>query len=193
MSRVAFIDHYDSFSLNLIDWLQQATPQVEYDVIPFDLLDVDRFLDERGSEPIVFSPGPHSPNDCKTSLDLARRSLGRVPILGVCLGHQILGVVAGGSIGRDKLAWHGHPRQIFTLDGEAFDAMSYNSLIVSEPMASNDWSVIYRDEEKQIQGIRYAVDGHCAALGVQFHPESFKSKDCDFLKEIWRTLLDGRR
>lgn len=193
--QIAFIDHYDSFSFNVLDWLQRAANN-DLTILRITC-DDETGLARLKNKPIptVISPGPGSPKDYPQTLKLVEKLLPVTPVLGICLGHQILGILAGGQINRAKNPWHGTAAKIKVLeknwftDGlpENFDAITYNSLVVALPESSwKNWERLAINDNEEIMMMSH---NHLPVASVQFHPESFGSEYGEtlaknFLKEI---------
>lgn len=192
MQRVAYIDHYDSFTANLIDWLLESPRPIELEVVAFDDAEKMAWLN-RATLPLVFSPGPKSPHEARASLALLQNKLGIAPIFGVCLGHQMLGVVLGGVIERSRHAFHGEDRPIFVRDQNGFlkglpsefRVGVYHSLIVNPERLNPDAVVSAIDAFGECQVLEYRPAKAWHALGVQFHPESFLTSDVSQIRERW--------
>ncbi len=185
--RIAFIDHYDSFSFNVLAWLRKASTTT---------LDIKRVTcdDEAGlarlkNEPIplVISPGPGKPTDYPLTLRLLDQLIPKVPILGICLGHQMLGVRAGGKIVRAEDPWHGTQEKVTIASNSWFTeglpseflAITYNSLVVDLGSTNNnDWQPLAFDTKKQLMMLSHR---ELPLASVQFHPESFGSPHLDVL------------
>jgi anthranilate synthase/aminodeoxychorismate synthase-like glutamine amidotransferase len=174
---VFVLDNYDSFTYNLVQYLGELGAEVV--VRRNDQLTVDD-IEALHPERIVISPGPCTPNEAGISIDIFRHFTGRLPILGVCLGHQALGAALGGKVVRAPHLMHGKTSQV-THDGRTifknldrpFTATRYHSLIVEEDALPADLEVsawtTESDGTRTIMGLRhkkYPVEG------VQFHPES---------------------
>ena len=194
MKKVYFIDHYDSFSFNLMDWLSEALPSYELVRVVFDdaksmaqLIDYDA--------PLIISPGPKHPKDVAQTLSLVEKKMGLVPILGVCLGHQILAYIRGYEIVKSGLTFHGSSRLVnFKESKGVFSYMrgdyyfaSYNSLCVSLPAASSEVVAINQNNEVEAIEIK---EGKYPSIGVQFHPESFLSHNKKDLQNVWKSIVD---
>lgn len=195
--QIGFIDHYDSFSFNVIDWLRE--PGVEILYAPFDNSEAMDQIVAAGC-PLVLSPGPGSPNDVRPSMRLVQQSLGKVPIFGICLGHQILGAYAGARIVRSAAPFHGSAR-VITVNQAAgvlryakatFRAAVYHSLVVEEASLPPEWQVLAHDHLAEVQAMMWQPSGRLApAFGVQFHPESFLSEEAQAIRAGWfRTCAD---
>ncbi len=187
--RLVLIDHYDSFTFNVIDWLESSLEGMTIERLPYYNIYKLRDLTERNTDPLVLPPGPNAPHDCPATMQLLKASLGKVPILGICLGHQMLGVVAGGRIVQATTPFHGSTRQILPtstpgkglLAGIAapFSAATYNSLAVTfdTPHEHNEyWQLDAYCSYGDVQAMSFAHP-IAPAFGVQFHPESFLSTE----------------
>ncbi len=191
--KLIFIDHYDSFSFNLIDWLTSA----EIDVVRYEA-DDDEVRSLMPDAPLVLSPGPKSPEYWHNTLDLIERFKGKVPILGICLGHQVLAYSQGIPIVRSIDQRHG-VRKVLTPDKALsmfngmppfFSAGSYHSLVVSESDLTDDAYVSCRCDSGEVQGIEWRYK-NWPAWGVQFHPESFLSDQMDIFRSNWLSLTES--
>jgi anthranilate synthase/aminodeoxychorismate synthase-like glutamine amidotransferase len=167
------IDNYDSFTFNLYQYLAELGAEVE--VYRNDQLSVEDAL-AMGPERIVVSPGPCTPDEAGISIDLIRAAAGKVPLLGVCLGHQAIGQAFGGKVVSAGEIMHGKTSMI-THDGKGvfaglpnpFEAIRYHSLAIAPDSVPDVLEVSAHSESGVIMGIRhrdYAIEG------VQFHPES---------------------
>lgn len=182
--RLALIDHYDSFSWNVLDWLVGPRHErVEVMHVAWDDREAIAAVEEQGL-PLVLSPGPGSPVAAKTSCELVARNLGRVPILGVCLGHQILAYVSGAPIVRAKAPFHGTRKIIQVVPDDILaglppqiEVATYNSLVVAAGDLPAPWQVrAWSAEDGDLQAMARLVEGQAPAFGLQFHPESFMSQ-----------------
>ena len=202
--KIGFIDHYDSFSFNLVDWIcADQKFSIEVDHAYFDDQEKLTYL-YNSSFPLVFSPGPKSPAEIPQSFDLLERSLGRVPVLGVCLGFQLLGKMAGLTVAKAKNARHGVSRDIDwrlpRLDSGTFENGSsnvaiYNSLGIgrdqSNEMVSNSWDICGQDADGNAQVLIYQpLESLAPALGLQFHPESFLSTGVEVFRNWWLARVE---
>ncbi|HET7371396.1 MAG TPA: aminodeoxychorismate/anthranilate synthase component II [Gammaproteobacteria bacterium] len=176
------IDNYDSFTYNLVQYLGELGEEVvvrRNDDISLD--DVEALAPAR----IVVSPGPCTPNEAGVSLALIEHFAGKVPILGVCLGHQAIGQVYGGRILRAPQVMHGKTSQIhhhgsgvFAGLANPFEATRYHSLVIApdslpECLEMTAWSVDDDGEVEAIMGVRHR---ELPIEGVQFHPESILTR-----------------
>lgn len=170
---IAVIDNYDSFTYNLVQYLGELgeTPVVyRNDEITLDELEALK------PDHILISPGPCTPNEAGISLALIERFKGRIPILGVCLGHQSIGQAFGGDVIRAPKMMHGKTslmhhdgKGLFTGLPNPFTATRYHSLIVKRETLPDCLEITAETDEGEIMGLRhkeYAIEG------VQFHPES---------------------
>ena len=175
--RVLMIDNYDSFTYNLVQYLGSLGADVE--VRRNDEVTVEEI---KGMSPdaIVISPGPCTPMEAGVSVDVVRSFYKEIPILGVCLGHQSIGVAFGGKIVRAKRLMHGKTSQIFHDGSDIFEglpnpftAVRYHSLVVEEKSLPDVLKITARSEDGEIMGIKHV---EYPVFGVQFHPESVLSE-----------------
>ena len=174
---VFVLDNYDSFTYNLVQYLGELGAQVE--VRRNDEVTVGE-IEAMRPERIVVSPGPCTPQEAGISIELIRHFAGKVPLLGVCLGHQAIGAAFGGQVVRAKNLMHGKTSQvehdgktIFRGLSSPMTATRYHSLIVAEDGLPNDLEVSAwttdKDGTRVIMGLRHK---NFPVEGVQFHPES---------------------
>ena len=173
--KVLLIDNYDSFTYNLAQYLGELGAAVE--VERNDALTLDA-IETRAPDAIVISPGPCTPNEAGISMDVIAHFAGRVPILGVCLGHQCIGQVFGGRIVRAPRVMHGKTSKIFhdekglfTGAPNPFVATRYHSLVIAPDSMPDTLEVTAKTWEDEIMGVRTRARG-APVEGVQFHPES---------------------
>lgn len=172
------IDNYDSFTYNVVQYLGELGAEVV--VVRNDeiaLADIDTMEPEK----IVISPGPCTPNKAGISMDVVREYAGKVPLLGICLGHQSLGQVFGGQVVRARQVMHGkispiyhRSEGVFAGLSQPFDATRYHSLVVDrnslpDCLEMTAWTQNEAGEVDEIMGLRHR---DLAVEGVQFHPES---------------------
>ncbi|MEW6387811.1 MAG: aminodeoxychorismate/anthranilate synthase component II [Thermodesulfobacteriota bacterium] len=170
---LVMIDNYDSFTYNLVQYLGQLGAEVQ--VFRNDQIDLEG-LERLQPAHLVISPGPCSPNEAGISVAAIRHFAGRLPILGVCLGHQAIGAAFGGEIVRAPRLMHGKTsliyhdgRDIFQGIPSPFEATRYHSLIVARESLPDCLAVSAQTAVGEIMGLRHL---EFAVFGVQFHPES---------------------
>jgi anthranilate synthase component 2 len=172
------IDNYDSFTYNLVQYLGELGADVQ--VFRNDQITLQE-IEDMSPEKIVISPGPCTPNEAGVSIETIRQYAGRVPILGVCLGHQSIGQAYGGRIDHARSIMHGktsmiHHRNTGVFSGlpNPFEATRYHSLVIGqkslpECLEVTAWTTSDNGELDEIMGVRHKT---LAVEGVQFHPES---------------------
>lgn len=185
---ILLIDNYDSFTYNLFQYLSELGARVV--VRRNDAITLDE-IERLGPSGLVISPGPGEPADAGISIDAIRRFAGRVPVLGVCLGHQAIGAAFGGRIVRAPELRHGKTSAIFhqgagVLAGlpSPFEAVRYHSLVVERDSLPAEIEVTAETEDGLIMALRHRT---APVEGVQFHPESILTQDG---KRILRNYLD---
>ncbi|MEK9664030.1 MAG: aminodeoxychorismate/anthranilate synthase component II [Candidatus Nanopelagicales bacterium] len=171
MTRILVIDNYDSFVFNIVQYLAQLGADV--DVRRNDEVSIDEVLEYDG---VLLSPGPGTPEDAGVCMDVVRECAGRIPIFGVCLGHQAIAAAYGGVVDRAPELLHGKTSQVHhegvgVLEGlpEPFTATRYHSLAVTPQSVPDVLEVTGRTDSGVIMGLRHR---ELAVEGVQFHPES---------------------
>ena len=177
MKKIILIDNYDSFTFNLYHYLSSL--KVNVDVIRNDQITSNEIL-KKSYNKIVISPGPGNPNQSGNCLKIVKSLYKKLPILGVCLGHQIIGQVFGSKIVQAKKLMHGKTSKILSKKTgilknlpKTFDATRYHSLIIDKKSLSKDLKITAETKDGLIMGIQHKkYDVH----GVQFHPESIKTK-----------------
>ena len=187
------IDNYDSFTYNLVQYLGELGADVE--VHRNDAIDIAG-IDRLAPDGIVISPGPCTPNEAGISLELVQTFGGRIPILGVCLGHQSIGQVFGGRVIRAPRLMHGKTspihhdgRGIFRNLENPFIATRYHSLIVERSSLPDVLEISAWTEEGEIMGLRHRT---LAVDGVQFHPESILTLEGKHLLANFLATLPGQ-
>ena len=184
------IDNYDSFTYNLVQYLGELGAEMK--VIRNDELTVDQIESEVRPERILISPGPGTPDDAGISLDTIKRFAGKIPILGVCLGHQAIGQHFGGKVVRAPEPVHGKPvevrhdgRTIFNeIDGE-FTAGRYHSLVVERESLPECLEISAESPDGLIMAMRHR---ELPIEGVQFHPESILTEHGKLMLRIFLQL-----
>lgn len=181
---ILLVDNYDSFTYNLVQRIGEIDPKVDLRVYRNDKMTVDQAV-ALAPDHVIISPGPCTPNEGGISNDIISAFVGRVPLLGVCLGHQCIGHVFGMTVARNDRLMHGktspihHDGQtIFQGLSNPFTATRYHSLIIVKNSFDHErFDVTAWTEEGEIMGLRAkpGVFGQPGAMleGVQFHPESF--------------------
>ena len=167
------IDNYDSFTYNLVQYFGELGEDVR--VIRNDEMTVPEIA-ALGAERIVLSPGPCSPNEAGVCLEVLDRLKGKVPILGVCLGHQAIGQAFGGKVVHAKTLMHGKTsmihhegRGVFAGLPSPYEATRYHSLAIERASCPGDLEITAWTEDGEIMGVRHRS---LPVEGVQFHPES---------------------
>ena len=175
--KILLIDNYDSFTFNLFHYLSSLKTNV--DVIRNDKI-TSKEITKRKYNKIVISPGPGNPNQSGNCLKIVKSLHKNIPILGVCLGHQIIGQVFGSKIVQAKKLMHGKTSKILSkktgiLKGlpRDFEATRYHSLIIDKKTLSKDLEITAETKDGLIMGIKHKKYN---VHGVQFHPESIKTK-----------------
>jgi anthranilate synthase component 2 len=171
------IDNYDSFTYNLFHYLGELGARLE--VHRNDKISVDEVM-AKHPQGIILSPGPCTPDTAGICLDLIKRAAGKVPIFGVCLGHQAIGQVFGGKVIRAPKPMHGklskvhHTNKgVFRDVPNDFDATRYHSLTIEPETFPAELEITARSEDGVIQGLQHKT---LPIFGVQFHPESIASE-----------------
>jgi anthranilate synthase component 2 len=167
------IDNYDSFTFNLVQYLGELGAEVK--VFRNDEVSVQA-IEALSPSHLVISPGPCTPNEAGITLEAIERLAGRVPILGVCLGHQAIGQAFGGKVVRAKQVMHGKVsriqhdgRGVFAQVENDFVATRYHSLVVERESIPSCLEISAQSEDGEIMGLRHRS---LAVEGVQFHPEA---------------------
>ena len=188
------IDNYDSFTYNLLHYMGELGAEV--DVRRNDTLTADEALALR-PQGIVISPGPCDPDRAGICLELVEKAAGRLPVLGVCLGHQCIGQVFGGRIVRAPSPMHGKVSRmehdgtgLFEGLPNPFNATRYHSLTIDPATMPNELRVTARSEDGVIQGIAH---GSLPIHGVQFHPESIATEHGHDLLRNFLTIATHAR
>jgi anthranilate synthase component II len=171
--KVLMVDNYDSFTYNIVQYLGELGAQVE--VFRNDEITLDE-ITARAPDRLVISPGPCSPAEAGISVAAIRHFAGKLPILGVCLGHQSIGAAFGGTIVRAQQLMHGKTSVITTTQQGVFAGLPrqftvnrYHSLAIEPATCPDVLEVTARTDDGEIMGVKHKT---LAIEGVQFHPES---------------------
>ena len=183
------IDNYDSFTYNLVQYFGELGEEIE--VFRNDKVSLSE-IEKLNPEILVISPGPGTPKDAGISLDLINHFTGKLPILGVCLGHQCIGESFGGNIvpaprlmhGKTSLIHH-DGKDIFKELPNPLEATRYHSLIIEKETLPDCLEINAWTEEQEIMGVKHK---ECLVWGVQFHPESILTEHGKQLS-IWEIEL----
>lgn len=174
---LVLIDNYDSFTYNLVHYLGELG--ADCDVHRNDVMSADEVL-ELQPKAIVLSPGPCTPNEAGICLDLVKKAGAKIPILGVCLGHQSIGQAYGGTVKRAPVPMHGKlskithkDKGIFSDLPKSFDITRYHSLIVERESLPKHLEITAETDDGIIMGLQHKTH---PVHGVQFHPESIASE-----------------
>lgn len=187
------IDNYDSFTYNLVQYFGELGEEIE--VFRNDKISIPE-IEKLNPETLVISPGPGTPKDAGISLDLIDYFKGKIPILGVCLGHQCIGEAFGGKIvsaprlmhGKTSLIHHGG-KGVFQGLSNPFEATRYHSLIIEKESIPGCLEINAWTDEQEIMGVKHKK---FMVIGVQFHPESILTKEGkQFLKNFLNLSLKG--
>ena len=177
MKKIILIDNYDSFTFNLFHYISSLNTTV--DVVRNDKITSKEILKKKYDK-IVISPGPGNPNQSGNCLKIVKSLYKKIPILGVCLGHQIIGQVFGSKIIQAKKLMHGKTSIIISKKTgvlknlpKTFEATRYHSLIIDKKSLSKDLEITAETKDGLIMGIQHK---EYQVHGVQFHPESIKTK-----------------
>jgi len=177
-ARVLVVDNYDSFVYNLVQYLGElgADPIVRrHDAVTLDE------AAKLAPDAVLVSPGPGQPEDAGVSVEMIRWAAGRIPVLGVCLGHQCIGAAWGARVERAPQVMHGKTSQIhhdgtglFSGLSSPLEATRYHSLIVEESSLPDELEVVATSDDGLVMGLRHR---DLDVEGVQFHPESILTED----------------
>ncbi len=204
---IVIIDNYDSFTYNIVQTLATAPPSASPDwqapeirVFRNDAITIAE-IEAMGPNRLLISPGPCTPKEAGISMAAILHFSGRIPILGVCLGHQSIGEAFGGKVIRASRLMHGKTspvqhdgRGVFSSLPQPFDGMRYHSLVVEEPLPDCLEATAHTDQG-ELMGLRHKT---LAIEGVQFHPESIMTGPGNillhnFLRPDYEQLLRGRQ
>jgi len=186
---IVMIDNYDSFTYNLVQYLGEMGEELR--VYRNDEKTVDE-IEAMKPDQLIISPGPCTPNEAGISVPLIKRMAGKVPILGVCLGHQSIGQAFGGEIVRAGMLMHGktspihhHGQGVFAGLPSPFPATRYHSLVIRRETLPDCLEITAETAEGDIMGVRHK---ELDIQGVQFHPESVLTEGG---KELLRNFVKG--
>ena len=184
---IVLIDNYDSFTYNLVQRIGELDPARPMKVYRNDKVTIEQ-IERDAPDHVIISPGPCTPKEAGISPDVARHFAGKLPILGVCLGHQSIAYAFGASIVRADRLMHGKTsmihhdgRGVFAGVDNPFEATRYHSLVIDRPTLPDAFEVTAWTDHDELMGIRHR---ELPVEGVQFHPESF-------LTEAGHRLLDN--
>ncbi len=174
---IVVIDNYDSFTYNLVQYLGELGEDLK--IFRNDKTTVEKIRKLKPKQ-IIISPGPGRPKDAGISKSVIKELSGKIPILGVCLGHQCIGEVFGGKIIQAKKLMHGktsfiyhNKKTIFENLKNPFEATRYHSLVVDKKTFPKCLEIIAQTKDKEIMGLKHKT---LPVWGVQFHPESILTK-----------------
>ncbi len=190
---ILMIDNYDSFTYNLVQYFGELGQEVR--VVRNDAVTIED-ITILAPDMLVISPGPCTPNDAGMSLEIIKTFAGRIPLFGVCLGHQAIAQVFGGNVVRADTLMHGKTSPIFHENkgvhnglNNPYNATRYHSLIVKKETLPKCLEVTAWTEQGEIMGIRHK---QMAVEGVQFHPESIMTEGGKaLLQNFIETYVEG--
>ena len=177
---IFMLDNYDSFTYNLVHMLAKTGQQIvvkrNRDVTPAEVL-------EMNPQAIILSPGPGRPQNAGCMMDLIAAAAGKIPMLGVCLGHQAIGAHFGAEVVHAKTIMHGktsairHDGQgLFNGLPQGFSAVRYHSLALLASSIPDNMTVSAKTDNGEIMGVRVTPEGGAVIEGIQYHPESIMSE-----------------
>ncbi|MBU2615098.1 MAG: aminodeoxychorismate/anthranilate synthase component II [Elusimicrobia bacterium] len=190
---ILVIDNYDSFTYNLVQYLGEIVTGTRQSIAVYrnDKITVAQ-IEKMNPDYIIVSPGPCTPKEAGISVEVAKKFAGRIPILGVCLGHQSIVYAFGGKIVRAKKLMHGktsrvyHDKKtIFKGIANPFDAARYHSLLAEKKSLPKMFQITAWTKDGEIMGVRSKIH-KCPVEGVQFHPESILTREG---KKLLRNFL----
>lgn len=173
---ILLIDNYDSFTYNLVQRIGELDAKVRIEVRRNDAITPEE-MDRLAPSHLIVSPGPCTPNEAGASMDIIRHAAGKLPVLGVCLGHQCIAQAFGATIVRARRLMHGKTSEIqhdgkgiFSGLSNPFTATRYHSLVIDEQTMPEGFHRCAWTDRDELMGIRHES---MPLVGVQFHPESF--------------------
>ena len=193
---ILMIDNYDSFTYNIVQYLGELGADVA--VYRNDAITLDQ-IEQMAPEKIVVSPGPCTPSEAGVSIDVIKQFSGRIPILGVCLGHQAIGQAFGGDVVRARQVMHGKLSPVYHSDQGVFSGLQnpitvtrYHSLVIDREtlpdcLEVTAWTQLEDGSVDEIMGVRHKT---LAVEGVQFHPESILSEQGH---QLLKNFLDSHQ
>lgn len=183
---ILVIDNYDSFTYNLVQLIGKFNSDII--VARNDAITIEE-IENLKPEKILISPGPGRPENCKISLEAIKYFGGKIPILGVCLGHQAIGIAFGAHVSRGKKVMHGKislikhdGKSIFKDIPQNFNAMRYHSLVVDRERFPKELEITAETNDGIIMGLRHKI---FPIEGIQFHPESILTTNSEILIKNW--------
>ena len=187
MRKILLIDNYDSFTYNIFHSLSELGSKVE--IYRNDKISLEQ-ISKKNFDKIVISPGPGHPNSSGICINLVKNFYKKIPILGICLGHQIIGAAFGSVIKRAKIIMHGklskiihNGSKLFKKIPKNFYATRYHSLIIDNKTLNQDFEISAKTKDNIIMGINHKK---YHLYGIQFHPESIKT---NFGNVIFKNFL----
>ncbi|MDA8419396.1 MAG: aminodeoxychorismate/anthranilate synthase component II [Desulfobacteraceae bacterium] len=197
---IVIIDNYDSFTYNIVQTIGGLGRDLEIAVFRNDQVDIETIARLNPTR-LLISPGPCAPEQAGISMAAIRHFSGRIPVLGVCLGHQAIGQAFGGKVVRAGRLMHGKTspvshdgKGVFTGLPQPFAAMRYHSLVVADEGLPDCLTVTARTDQGELMGLRHKT---LAVEGVQFHPESIMTPDgvrllSNFVSPNYQEMLEGQ-
>ena len=197
---IVIIDNYDSFTYNIVQTIGGLGRDLEITVFRNDQVDIETIARLNPTR-LLISPGPCAPEQAGISMAAIRHFSGKVPVLGVCLGHQAIGQAFGGKVVRSGRLMHGKTspvshdgKGVFTGLPQPFAAMRYHSLVVADEGLPDCLTVTARTDQGELMGLRHKT---LAVEGVQFHPESIMTPDgvrllSNFVSPNYQEMLEGQ-
>ena len=190
--KIGLIDCDDSYTLNIADYLRQCGAEVE--VINHEVTSIDS-LENKKFQALVLSPGPKKPSEVPILFEIIEHFETKIPLLGICLGHQAIGMYYGLEITRSSHPVHGSPVEIIISDDPIFKsiqrpffAMRYNSLTLN-PAKNGGLKVICQDNDGEIMGLKHPI---LPIYSFQFHPESIGTPQGILIFKNWIELVQSR-
>lgn len=175
---IVLIDNYDSFTYNLYQFMGEFERDIK--VIRNDKITAEELI-EMAPDKVVISPGPKTPDDAGNCLDIIEKVAGKIPILGVCLGHQSIGQSFGGNVIHAKTLFHGKSSRIELAEDPLFqgvakeiDVARYHSLVVEYSSLPECFEVLAKTDDDEIMAMKHKT---LPVYGLQFHPESILTQD----------------